>query len=685
MLDSNNGFQLESLRGGLDDTSPHMALAPDACITAENVEFVDSMLGERRRGCDAITLYADFASVNLDAVTWMYRHLPGNTETDAELWALAQSLTTGTNVLGRRNTTAWATIAQTDAIDSTLTRGHRMSAQTLHGKLFIAYKSAVDRMHVYDGTSLRRTNLAEPAAPTAANTGAGSVAGYRFYRVRYLTLSGTTILRKSEPSDPLGFSPSGTGLAVRVTKPAAINEGETHWEVEGSMDVLGGVAPEPGDYYTINGSRQVVATTTFDDTTTNTSLGAEAYAVYPNELSDDVGDYTVIPSGKFLAADEDRLLIAGSWENTAEASRVRWTPVYADPGVANDERLELGVDPYLDLDGFDGGEITGMSHAVSGYIFVFKRHHIYRLVRNNSRRHAYDAAPITKVRGALPGSLVEAVSQNGMPSVYFLDPDVGPTRISRDGLQWCGRDIQTIWQRVNIDAKVPCHGVYYNKTKQVHYWIAVDGADYPNMKIVLHVNEMRDTEEGGRRGWVTVGKDNRIATAHCSGLFADNTNTTVARSLNLVPFIGKEEWIVGANTIRNYIQICDTGSTDAHTTGDTLSTYRGVVTSKPFALAGIMSQHEVKGGAVVLKASDTATGDVYIKVVRDFGKETQQTNASFYTTGGEEYLIVQLTDLGFSELYTLQISLGDLDTNVTPPATWGIDLLQLRVSRGIAG
>jgi len=663
-------FDLISLRGGLDDTSPYIALEPDACVLAENIEFVNSTLGERRKGCTAITLPSDITGNSaIQVVTWMYRHLPVNDEGEAELWVLSQSLSTNDSVLARRTKTAWETIVPDNAITVTEAQGHRLSAQTLHGKLFIAYKSSVDRTHVFDGTSLRKTGLAQPAAaPSVANTGSGTFATTRYYRVRYVTLSGSTVTLRSEPSATTTFAPSGSGSAARITKPATINENETHWEVEASLN--------NADFYRI--ARVVVGTTTYDDST----AAATGYAS-ANVLSEDIGDYSLIPSGKFLTADQDRLIIAGSWTTAAEASRVRWTPVFAGTGAGNDERLESDTDPYLDLDGYEGGEITGISRAVNGYIYVFKRSHIYRLVRTGQRSKAYEALPITKARGAIIGSLVEAINQVGQPSLYFLDPSVGPTRLSANGLQWCGRDIQTFWRRVNVNAKVPCHGVYYNDKRQLHYWVAVDGSEYPNAKIILHVNEMRDTDEGGRRGWVTVAKDNRIATAHCSCMFASNIDTMDKRSFALVPFIGKERWTVGGSTIKDYIQRCDTGGTDAHTSGDTSSTYRAKVTSKPFALAGLLNQHKVLAGALVAKAASSPNGVVFVKAIRDFGKEEKQVAVElFVDNSAETHVIKQLDDLNFAELYTMQISLGDLDDTITPPDTWELHRLQLKIGKG---
>src|SRR5690348_3767225 len=139
MAAKNNNFTLTSLRGALDDTSPAHVLDDDACVVAENVEFYSSTLGERRKGCTAITLSDDISgNTALDVTTWMYRHLPVNDEGEAELWTLTQSLTTEDHVLARRKKSEWETIVPDDAITVSDTQGHRISAQTLHGKLFLA-------------------------------------------------------------------------------------------------------------------------------------------------------------------------------------------------------------------------------------------------------------------------------------------------------------------------------------------------------------------------------------------------------------------------------------------------------------------------------------------------------------------------------------------------------------------
>ena len=72
---------LTSLRGGMNNTDPAIAIPDDQCTSAVNVEFVDAMLGERRLGTSAITL-PSFLSAR-DRVPFAHRHLPTADETQA--------------------------------------------------------------------------------------------------------------------------------------------------------------------------------------------------------------------------------------------------------------------------------------------------------------------------------------------------------------------------------------------------------------------------------------------------------------------------------------------------------------------------------------------------------------------------------------------------------------------------
>jgi hypothetical protein len=644
-------FVITSLRGGVNNSDPPVAIPNNQCVTATNVEFHRSMLGERRRGSIQIDLTgSDLAAC--DRIVWLHRHLPTTDEADAQLWALG--ITDGTPsvaVLAYKDT-SWHTVSMSDALTIDGTSEYRVHGQTLHGKLFIAYNSSVDRLHVWDGTSLRRTGLAEPAAPTGANQGSGSLAATaRYYRVRYTVQSGGATLRRSEPSEVLTFTPSGSGAFVRITKPASISEGETHWELELSSD--------NANFYRI--ATTAVGTTTFDD-----GQGLVALASSGFDLSEDIGDYSLIPSVRYLTADQDRLMGGGSFEDSALASRVVWTPVFNDPGDGNDERTPLETDNFLDLDGFEGGPLTGLSANVLGYVYGFKSRHTYKLVRTGFRTRAYDAIPITKERGAIEGSLVAAIDQSGKPTLYFLDPDVGPARLGANSLERCGADIFETWRDVNLDAsKVVSRGVFYPEPQQVHWWITTDDADSPNLRIVLQTNEVRSGDDGARKGWSIWDGPSSAALAVCR--FADNIDDDTPRSNVLVPFIALE----GDGLIHR----TDMGSDDNGTD------YEARIVSKPYVHGSLLNEFECKNGVLMAKAQSGASLD--ITVTPNFGADATHTRTvsdiSLTPEGTEEQVIVPLDNLSLAALRTVQIEFADTDS---PGERWELNLFALRETSG---
>lgn len=638
-----------SQRGGMNNTDPASSLAPDQCTLAENVEFFSSMLGERRQGSTAITLTSASLSTH-EMVTFLHRHLPSADESEAQLWALGVTDVGDTSQLAYKDT-AWHTVAPVDAITVSGSYAFSVQALSFHGHLFLAYKSAQDRLHVWDGTTLRRTGLVEPsAAPTGANAGVGTFAGKRYYRTREAVVSGSTVLLRSEPSAVLTASPSGTGASYTVTKPATTNSNATHWEIEASLD--------NANFYRM--ARIAVATTTHSDSVAfNTGYAATG------TLSEDVGDYTVVPSVRYLAADGDRLVCGGSYEDASLASDIIWTTVTNEPGVGNDERIPVDTDNRLSLDGRDGGDLTGLSGSIAGYLYATKLSAIYRLVRSGQRSKAYDAFPLTKSRGALHGSLIEAVDQSGNACLYALDPRIGPIRIGLQGVQTAGKDILTTWRTINLDAtQAVCRGVYYPDKQQVHWWIAVDGANAPSMRVTLQVNEARDTDDGVRKGWAihTLPGTTKV---YAACLFADNIEDGAARSLALRPFIG-------TNSASGLIQQCDTGDDDNGTA------FAARIVSRPILGAGLLSQFGVLSAAVLAEA---ATGvELRVSASRDYGAESlTPIDVPLDPDGSETSVIKPIDNFSFNELRTVQVEFTDTDT---PAGVWAINGFAMRTSKG---
>ena len=658
-------FVIDSLRGGYDDFTPISALEKDTCTIAENVEFFLSTLGERRAGCEETTLHADISgNANLQALVWAHWHTPSKNPTDDELWVMTLEAT-NTVKMYRWKAAGWASVTMPtgdDAVLATNNDSYRVYGQSLNGKLFLAYNSGADRLHVWDGTSIRRVGLAASGAPTAADTGAGAYAAVpRYYRQRSIHLSGSTVVRRSEPSASVAFTPSGAGTAARVTQATVVGEGETHWEVEVSLD--------DSVFYRL--SQVTIATTTYDDSAVTTTYAN-------NTQSDAAGSYALVPSAKFLTTDQSRLVLGSSWEVTADADAIQWTPVKNDPLPAYDERLDSTTNPRVDLDVLEGGEMTGLSKNSNGNIVATKNERVYRLARTGQLVGAYEVMPaLSKVIGAFPRSLVEAVDEGGRPAIYFLDPESGPCRYGVDGIQGCSANIRTLWRRINKNATVPCHGVYYADKLQVHYWLALDSSSFPDTKIVLQTNQVcADSISGAQYGWSTVPSPARIADARCSAMFRSNIETATL-NLDVVPFIGKPVWTVSAATVKNVLQRCDTDTTDAHTTGDTDSDYLAKIRTRPFFLTGILNHHEVLNAAILGLAGRT----VKVTIRGDFGKTgaTDTAIADFTATGSETHVIDILDDLEIAELSAVDIQFED-DPSST--SQWQLFQFAMKVGPG---
>src|SRR3990167_6714524 len=634
---------IASLRGGMNNSDPAIMLPEDQTILSQNIELFDSMLGERRLGTTAITLPADISA--RDRVTFAYRHLPSSLESGAELWLLGVTGTT-TAVLSKKTTT-WATITISDTPTLTGNSQYRWQGVSIHGKLFLAYDTGTDRLHVFDPTisttALRRVGLDNPAAPTAADTGAGAQEATRYYRVRYvIQVSGTTVIR-SESSAVLTHDATAAS-GVTVTKPASISEGETHWELEASTDNV--------NFYRI--ATTAVGTTTYDDTT------ADGTGYSSGTLSEDTGDYELIPSARYLTADDDRLVWAGSWEDDDLTARVGWTPVFGADGVGNDERFETDTDPFKDLDTYEGGPITGLSEPMFGGIWVFKQHSIYKLTRSGLRTNAYDSDKYTDALGAIHGSVTSGIDETGSPCIYFLDHEQGPCRIGVGGIKRCGEDIRTTWSDISVDANaVVCSSLYYPTKKQVYWNIAVDGGNTPTERLVLHTDKARTFNDGIRKGWAIW--TGNIATALSMCLYADNIDDNAARSFTLVPFIG----LTGLGLVHR----CDTGNTD-----NTVA-YTATITTKPYWLKSILQKFRVHAAALIAKA--VASSQITVACLRDFEIETTATvtDASLAATGTETNVIAYLDDLIGNEMSVAQIQFTD---PTTVSAQWQLNQFSMR-------
>ncbi len=628
-----NDLVIDDLRGGMNDSDPPHSLPNNQCVLAQNVEFFSSTLGERRRGCEAVDITGSGFD-NEDVMVHLSTHLP-ELATVAEAEVFGVSATDGaSSTIARRpaGVTNWTPITPVDALVNTFPEILNLSSQSIHGKWFLAGKTAQDRVHVWDGSTLRRAGLATTtSAPTAVDSGgAGTLAGDRSYRVRFITKSGSDILLRSEPSAELSFTPSGTNASVTVTRPAAPGEVETHWELE---------AYDGTDWYLI--ATIILATTTADDTNLLVTDFASS-----GTLSADIGDYSLIPSAKFVKRDQDRLIFGGSWVDAEKGSRIMWTPVWNDPGVGNDERIPDDTDNYIDLDWMDGGGLTGLSDPINGSFYAFKWNRIYKLQRTGQLDKAYQSFLLSTFRGAVPGSVVSGVDEFGQGCVYFLDPSVGPLRVGSGGVR-AVQNIQGSWRHVNTTAaNIVAHGFYYPDKQQVKWCVATDGADTPNFGLTLHVDHTTsDGGDGLNGGWVVA--TGRSTEAWCSTIVPETVvdQDTGSTYLSFRPYLGLDS--------PDFIQRGDTGDTDAG------QTYQAIIRTKPYIVAGLLNKWGAMCAALLAEPNSDQRVTMDVKLIRDFGKETNYITTDFVPDTTEELVIKQYDNLHMSSATTIQIEFSD--------------------------
>lgn len=617
---------ISSLSGGMNDTETPSSLPDDQCVLAENIEFFWSNLGERRNGCGPLSITS--ASLSDEAtICHISQWFPTNNVRLPEYWAVGATNGVSTSVARRDTALSWHTVALSDAMTNTFPNVFDISTQSLNGKLFFSYPSAQDRLHVWDGTSVRRTGLAQPSPPTGANEGVGVYGTTRYFRIRVIEKSGSTIIRRSEPSTTLTFTPSGTGAGTRVTRPTLPGEGETHWELEASTDnVL---------FYLI--ATTIVATTTVDDEIAF-ATGYTAGGV----LSEDIGNYLNLYSAKFMAVDGDRLILASHWTDLSKQSQVGWTPVHDDPGKGNDERLPLLVDNTIQLDNYDGGPLTGIIASSFGVWYAFKWNHIYQMTRTGDVAKAYQPITLSTTRGAIPGSIVRGVDENGSSSIYFLDPSAGPSRVGPYGIQKI-EGLRTTWSRVNAQAtNITARGCYYPLKHQIIWWVAVDGNDTPNLVLKLQVSEVkREIGDNVGRGWsIATG---RIAEANAVGVLTEVVAINNTTSLSERPFIGL--------TSPDFIQRCDTESTDAGVA------YRAILRTKAYLAAGLLNKWGTMTAAILATAN--ATASIVVKLIRNMNLETTSVTTDFNPLSSEELVVKNLDNLAISDATLIQIEFSD--------------------------
>jgi hypothetical protein len=397
--------------GGLDERS---RIPKDLTLEAENLGLAHDGWLVMRPGAGPEDPPEEFTG----PIQWLGRFVP--TTGIQEVWAAAENDGT-TAVLARRAGGAWSVVTFDDTV--TVSNLRYMHAAALNGKYFLAYDSDVNRLHVWDGTEIRRVGLIIATAPTVATLGSSGNTFTRHYRQRNVVQVGGVTVRRSEPSSSVSISITDDS-GVRVTKGAASADGETHWEVEYADAAA-------GPWY--RAATVAVGTTTYDDT---------AATISTTNLSQVIGLNIPPPSAKYLATDGTRLLMTGVWEDTAGAgetvpfaNRVWITRVLRSSDVGDDETIPDTVDQENFIDVGDGAKTTGIIGPLYGDFYVFKTDSVYKLTPTGDAESPYRSVLVSTFHGAIDQRcIVAGVGANGQPAIYFCSVNT-VYRIAGEGIE----------------------------------------------------------------------------------------------------------------------------------------------------------------------------------------------------------------------------------------------------------
>lgn len=639
-------------RNGWDIPS---SLPPEMTAESFNVDLVQNALGRRRNG----SVVQSFTPVFTAAM--LARFQAGQSDAAAELHAIGRKTST-VEAYFVRVTAGGAAVVQsaTDAIESAFAQ--KATWAVLNGKLYWAFRSGVNRLHVYDPAhpslqDVRRAGLGAPqVSPSVGNGIAGPpnvAATVRYYRTRsQVRLADGTLQRESEAGPIATFTPSGTAQDVIVQRGPETGEGETHWVVEGSAD--------NATWFQLSDPIPW-ATLTYADALAPTSYGTRPAAPL-------AGTRATFPSVKFLCADADRLLGFGVWESAPDAAgpvpprpgRVYLTPVLDSTDQDDDERLSYGVDApgYIDVGRNRGYEDRALAGPIDGQFFAFQSLGVHMLVPTGEVLQPFRRITLSWRLGAVSHwSTFIGEDEAGTPCLYFLDPKRGAYRYGARGLEYIGYDVQDLWETVNLDAtEQVAHGYFDFNLKAAVWFVATGTANAPNRCLVFFTKEAASTPaEGARYGWSQWGAS-KWFDANWSSLFFSRTIGSSASGAE-TGFIACAGGVYRLNM---------PGATDDD--GDPFQAY---VRSPVFQTAKYL---ERTAGVAYLQASAHRTPPIVLQqtLTPDFGRRPSQVKlVSLAPEARETRVIRKVPDLAVARATSLQVELGDVQPLSVP--AWTID------------
>lgn len=637
MADKESRLVIQDLRGGRNGFDPPWAIRDNECADAVNVHWYGgTRLAKKRGGTTSVLTTFSSGGPFTGTTSSLIRHLPSPNQAAAELWAIDDA-----NVVGRM--AGGTTFAAPTLKDAPTGNGWDWTGTSINGLLMLGYKSGTARLHCWDGATVRRTGLAATVAPTAADGGSGSYAAtLRYYRQRSTVQSSGITVRRSEPSPSVSFTPSGSGANATVTQAAVINEGETHWEIEGSTD--------NATFYRI--ATVAIGTPTYADTATTASYSS-------NPLSALTGVYTLQKPYKFVRADQNRLLGLSSWTSTDKQSRLEISAVIGSSDIGDAERVDTSaVNSYIDFDENDSGVPTGLAGPIFGTFFVFKDRQTWQLTPTGQTAAPYQQFAVYKTIGALHHlSITIGEDSAGNPALYWMSHR-GPYRWTINGPEYIGKNIEDIViGSINLAAtNSVARTVYYENLRQVWFWFATGSSNDCNVCVFY------DVMTGG---WSRVPSTDALANVRCAVMFSNTLGASM--SYDLKPYIGQAQAV-------NRLWKADTGTTDNGTS------IMGFVTTKAYEPGGPGFYGGVGEPTLTALAANGVT--VTDTGIGDFGVQNNvgTVDLSPVSQGRTETRITKkISGAGFSgQLRFIQHQIGDQRATAN---AWTLERLVVPYSR----
>ena len=483
-----------------------------------------------------------------------------------------------------------------------------------------------DRLHVWDGSTVRRAGFVPPSALAApTNTGSGAYAAtIRYYRTRWTEQSGGVTVRRSEPSSATSFTPSGSGTGAVITRPALASEGETHWELEASAD---GVT-----FYVL--ATTVVATSTYTDST-----AVSAYS--SGTLSALTGTYTVQKSYRFIAADQGRLIGFGNWTATGRQNDIEVSAVVGSLNIGDAERVDTTSTYKYTLDENDSGKPTGLKGPVFGNFYAWKWSQFWELAPTGQTNNPYRRTPISKTIGCVQrGASCVGEDAQGNAALYFMSHR-GMYRYGVGGLTYIGKGIEDYiigpTATMHLAAtKVIAWTLYYPFKRQVWVGWATGSCNDPCQTAIYDV---------ATGGWSRVPTGDTLANIRCAALFSGTVGTSM--SYDLKPYLGSAST---ANVLYK--------GDDDSVTQDAGTSYQAYVVTRPIEPGGPGFNGSVGDALLLAKTASGVT--ITATAIPNFDSTNAKTGTALLTaTGSETRVTRRLEGSALGNTQFVQYQLGD--------------------------